>query len=84
MKKFEWPKICLFISKSSRRDTIIVNCQLSIVNSAKPFKHQFPALFAVDGLPGWREWMLYILHKNIGHHCHPLVFCDGVFPFCCF
>ena len=33
-------KICLktsgIISKSSRRDTIIVNCQLSIVNSAKP------------------------------------------------
>ena len=29
------------ISKSSRRDTIIVNCQLSIVNSAKPDKFQF-------------------------------------------
>ena len=32
------------ISKSSRRDTIIVNCQLSIVNSAKPAKFQFAAV----------------------------------------
>ena len=29
-------KSVLIISKMSRRDTIIVNCQLSIVNSAKP------------------------------------------------
>ena len=34
-------KYCVFISGLSRRDTIIVNFQLSIVNSAKPFKHQF-------------------------------------------
>ena len=30
------PKTIGIISKLSRRDTIIVNCQLSIVNSAKP------------------------------------------------
>ena len=30
------PKTIGFLLKSSRRDTIIVNCQLSIVNSAKP------------------------------------------------
>ena len=29
-------KSVLIISKMSRGDTIIVNCQLSIVNSAKP------------------------------------------------
>ena len=32
---------CVIISELSRRDTIIVNFQFSIVNSAKPFKQQF-------------------------------------------
>ena len=31
-----WAKTVEIISKLSRRDTIIDNCQLSIVNSAKP------------------------------------------------
>ena len=34
-------KSVLIISKMSRRDTIIVNCQLSIVNSAKPLNDHF-------------------------------------------
>ena len=36
------PKILHYISKSSRRDTIIVNFQLSIVNSAKPLNNREP------------------------------------------
>ena len=33
-----------FLLKLSRRDTTIVNCQLSIVNSAKPLNSQFVSL----------------------------------------
>ena len=40
------PKILHYFLKSSRRDTIIVNFQLSIVNSAKPFKQQFIVLLS--------------------------------------
>ena len=35
------PNTIGILSKSSRRDTIIVNCQLSIVNSAKPLNSKF-------------------------------------------
>ena len=44
-------KICLktsgIISKSSCRDTIIVNCQLSIVNSAKPVNSNLSGCFFI-------------------------------------